>query len=405
MEMAVNGITGSNSILLSALGSQEGTTVRPIPLQPGNVSPAPLTNTPTAAPAAQATIPGADAIQQNILSINDALRNLGVTPAVPSENLLSDTRSPLLTVLSETQTLTPLQQSALQVNDTLQNLNFVPPAPDNILLVNETSPALEASGVLAQPNQTQGNALLVNQTLTEVGLATSASATPQPVTPAVAVAVTAAATATTVAATAVAQTAPAAGLAATPTPTTATTATTAATVPVEATFLTPDLTPATLSLTLFPDRTPYTLVVYQVNDQAPLPRPPEPISKEVVPIPAVTAIRPTGETRLRQLLQRARESERRRNVENKHSPDQRRAGGKIHPRHDLFRSMRTWPPMVCPFTLFLRRMKTDFPWISTTVPIARHASCRMNVPIPAGNLSGVLGNLQHETGIIVDTKL
>lgn len=397
--MAVDGIPGGDAFLLSALGGQSGTPGRPAPLQAGNAGPA---------PAAQATTPEAEALRQNAQRFNESLRNLILPETTSTENLLFDTRSPLLTALSETRELTPLQQSALLVNETLQNLNFVPLEEDNPLLINELPAALEAAGVLEEPEPVQGNAQLVNETLTALGVTTVGGVTLSPLTTAAQAAAVLETEAEAEAAAALAAAAaPGEGLvgpaavAATITPTAAPAA---ATIPVAARFLTPGLTPATLPLSLFPDRTPYTLVVYQINDPAPQPRPPAPIGREVAAIPAVAGIRPTGETRLRQLLLRTREGGRRRGVE---------YGTPLATVGQAEKSIRSTLVQVnadlaahgLPLHFVFTKNENGF--ALDLYDCSYSEACRLtyDVPISFDNLPGVLGNLQHETGIIVDTKL
>lgn len=417
--MAVNGITGSDSILSSALGSQAGTSVRRTPLPPGRTGPAPLAGAPAAAPADSATTavstttPAAEAIVQNARLVNESLRNL-IFPVdlAPTNNPLAETRlplqSPLLTVLAETQALTPLQLNALQVNEALQNLNFVPPEPDNPLLINSLPAALEAAEILDDLDLIQDNARQVNEALLDLGFAPAGAAL-QPFPPAAAAARAAAETAAALTAAAAPRenlVLPAAGQAAgqasaaVPVP--------AAAIPVTARFLapglTPGLTPATLPLSLFPDRTPYVLAVYHLNDPAPPPRSPEPITKEVAPIPAVAAIRPIGESRLRQLLQRAKEGGLRRNVEY-NTPLATLGQAEKSIRSTLVQVNADLAAHGLPLHVVFTKNENGF--ALDLYDCSYSGACRLSydVPISFANLPTVLGNLQHETGIIVDTKL
>ena len=153
------GVAGPTSAAATTL--QAPAVIPPVPLQVTvpiqNVATAtPLNNATAAVPTAAAT-QASEAIRQNGLLINEALRNLGFTAATPPDNLLFATQSPFLTALLETQTLTPAQQSALLVNETLQNLNFVPAEPSNPLLINELPAALAATGILDELTLTQQN--------------------------------------------------------------------------------------------------------------------------------------------------------------------------------------------------------------------------------------------------------
>lgn len=413
--MAVNGITGSDSVLpptLATLGSQAGTPVRRTPFS------APLTTPPPAAPAAASTAavsaatPEAEAIVQNARLVNESLRNL-IFPAdlAPTNNPLAETRlpvqSPLLTVLAETQALTPLQLNALQVNEALQNLNFVPPEPENPLLINSLPAALEAAEVLEGLDLIPDNALQVNEALLDLGFAPSAGVAlqpfpPVPVTRAVGAAARTVAAATAAAAPGENLVLPAAGQAAAAVPVLV------ATIPVTARFLTPGLTPgltpATLPLSLFPDRTPYALVVYHFTDPAPPPRGPAPIGTQVAAIPAVAAMRQAGQTRLRQLLQRVREGGRRRNVEyNTPLATIGQAEQSIRSTLVLVNADLAAHGLPLHFVF----AKNDNGFALDLYDCSYNEACRLSydVPISFANLPTVLGNLQHETGVIVDTKL
>jgi len=364
------------------------------------VTPAAL---PTTAPAAELPPTALEAIQQNAQLVNTTLQNLGQTATVPTvENLFFTTPSPLLTALQQTQELTPAQQNALLVNETLQNLNFVPAAPLNPLLVNELPPTLAAAEITENLNLVQQNAQVVNETLLQVGPATPPGVVQQPqalpVAPAAAPQITPVAAAAPPAATAIAPAATA--TASITTAATTTTTTTAVTIPVTVQFPTQGFSPATFQLTLFPDRTPYVLVVYQPNDPAPLPHDPAPVDREVPPADPVVPTPRTGEARLRQL----------------HLPQ----GGSLR-RTDYYTSQATVGQAEKSIRYSIGQVNAEMAAQGSSLHLvfARHENgfavdvydcsyneaCRLayDVPIPLDNLPGVLGNLQHETGIIVDT--
>ena len=367
-----------------------------------------------AAPAAEATTPP-EAIQQAALLINEALRNLGVTAAASSNPLLTPT-SPLLTALLATQELNPVQQNALLVNETLQNLNFVPPEQTNPLLINETPPRVEAAAITENLNLIQQNAQLINEALLELGVAATAGAITQ-TQPAAVQAVPAAAAQIEAAAAAVPQienvtptvpetAATVAAVAATPTATATTTAATttttaaAVTIPVTIAFPTQGLTPATFPLTLHPDRTPYVLVVYQPDDPAPLPRPPEPINREVPPTTPVERIRQVGDARLRQLLLHTGAGGRRRNAEYTIPGTVGQAEKSI--RYTIGQVNADMAAQGLPLHLVFAKHENGF--ALDVYDCSYNEACRVSydVPIPLDNLPGILGNLEHETGIIVD---
>lgn len=410
--MAVDGITGSNPVLLPGSGSRQEPVPRPSPLRRGDPGPAPATTQATA-PLANATVtapaasPESTALQQSALLVNETLRDLGSPTGASVDNLLANAGLP--TALTQTRELDPLQQSALLVNTTLQNLGGTSAAPGNPLLGNALPPALEASGIIEELDPTRQDVLRVNEVLRDLAAASLASGAVQESTPAPA---DRAAPGTKAATGAVPTPQPediplrVTEAAATATPAAAeqvaTATSTSAPIPVAARFLTREFSPATLPLTLFPDRTPYVLAVYQLNDPTPQPRSPEPLGREVGPIAAIAGIRPPGDARLRQLLLQARESGRSEGVE--YSARNTMAQAEKSIRYTLGQVNEEMAAHGRPLHLVFAKNENGF--ALNVYDCSYNESCRLsyNVPIPLDRLAGILGNLLHETGIIIDTR-
>lgn len=394
--MAVDGITGSNPVLFPVPGS------RPEPVSPSAPAAAPSFSATVAAPAATQV---STALLESARLLNETLGNL-VFPAGATGNLLSDTSAPVLTALTLTRELDFLLRSLLQVNATLQNLGGVPATPANPLLIDALPPALEASGVLDELDPARQNVLFVNEVLRDLGAVSPESGvsraatpaavpTPQAATgagPTTAPLQTGEAVRPATEADVAAQVAAAAVPSAPPE---------AAPIPVAARFLTPEFTPATLPLSLFPDRTPYVLAVYQVNDPAPRPGPPEPIGREVAPAAPIVGVRPPGDARLRQLLFRAREGGRLGSVEYISRNTVGQAEKSI--RHTLGQVNEEMAAHGLPLHLVFAKNENGF--ALDVYDCSYDEACRLsyNVPIPLDRLAGVLGNLSRETGVIVDT--
>jgi len=404
--MAVDGITGSNPILLPGLGNRQEPVARP--QRAGDLGPppattrttAPLSNAPVATPAES---PQAAALQQNALLVNESLRELAFPKSESTNNLLADAGLP--TALTQTRELDPLQQSALLVNTTLQNLGGTSAAPGSPLLINALPPALEASGIIEELDPTRQGVLRVNEVLRDLAALSPANVAGQttPIARTAPDTVTAARIAPP----------PQAGdiplrlteTAATPTPAfagqTATDTSTSATIPVAARFLTQEFSPATLPLTLFPDRTPYVLAVYQLNDPAPQPHGPEPLGREVVPVAAIAGIRPPGDARLRQLLLQARESGQPESTGYSSRNTMEQAEKSI--RYTLGQVNEEMAAHGLPLHLVFAKSENGF--ALNVYDCSYDEACRLSydVPVPLDRLAGVLGNLLRETGIIIDT--
>ncbi len=404
--MAINEINDSNFLLLSNFVSRQGNPVRRSALQPDIVQPQ--------ATAAAAT-PEPTAIQLNALLINETLRNLDFASTTPADTLLFNQRSPFLTALQATQELNIIQQNTLQINETLQNLNFVPAAPTNSLLINETPPALEASEILPEQNLNQQNEQLINDTLLDLDFELSSDGTVQPL-PSTAqdIAVTEEEIDPTLTAaapqndtiiladTGLTTTTVVAAAQPTPLPT-PTVATTGVTIPVTATFLPQQLTPSTLPFTLFPDRTPYVHVVYQLKDPAPPPGSPEPINKEVPLATPVTKPRALGDALLRQILRRGKEKERTRDMP--HTTIQATiARAEKHIRYTLDQVNSDMAAHGLPLHLVFAMHEDGVALDVYDCSYNEGCLLSYDIPIELDKLTGVLDNLQHETGIIVDTK-
>lgn len=412
--MAISGVTGRFPTLEPILRNR-------INLHSDNgVTPATVTtNTPASTdlttPQQQEPIPQTDVLSQNELLINDILRNTIFQNIQAPNNQFTEARSPLITALNGTEDLTHLQENALRVNEILQDLNFVAADPTNILLINELPATLEAQAIFGQLNPGQENDLLINQTLQVLGpespgnitratritpLAPSAAVAENPVVDiinenrapapeATAEPATTAQTDTTDQATVAATQG---GVAASGEEVTA----------IKANLPQAGLRPQTLPVTLFPDRTPYVLAAYIINNPAPLPDTPEPRGKEVQPVTPVNKIQGVASARFRQLLQRSRE-ERRTYTTAFGNPriDISQAEKSLRLTINQVNSNRA--DQASPLHLVMARYGAAL--AVGVYDCSYDQSCRLTyeVPIDLDNLTGVLGNLQQGTGIIVNT--
>ncbi|MEW6426481.1 MAG: hypothetical protein AB1568_00455 [Thermodesulfobacteriota bacterium] len=427
--MAVNEIAGSSGVATSLSASLQGEARQRVSPRPGNASassvpavapgnigaeaPAPVAGNALGEPALREGVPpAAELIRENVLLVNEVLRGTGFGAARPTPLPLFSGPSPVLAALLAGRELTPLQQNALLINQTLQALAFVPAEPADPLLIDELPATLEAAGITEDLDITQQNVQLINQTLREIGgenrpVAVDRQPLAAAQVPVGEVTATVTTTAAAVTATIPPPVADAAAAAAVPaaSPSTASPAAVPVvageSIPIAAGFLIQGFSPATLPLTLFPERTPYVHVVYQLPDPAPPPGEPEPIGREVTPAIPVAASRMVGDARLRRLL-RQEEGSGMRNREYRVEPV---TGGRAE------RSIRTALTRVnadmasrgSPLHLVFTRHADGF--AVDVYDCSYNEACRLayDVPIPLDNLTGMLGNLQDEAGIIVDT--
>lgn len=370
----------------------------------------------------QATPPDAsqvvNALQENELLITDTLRTAGSASSGSTQRVLFDTRSPFLTALQTVLELNPFQQNALLVNRTLQTLNFAGSDPANSLIIDELSPALQALGITEQLDLIEQNGLRVNETLLQLGSESTLpvggtflpGAVPQFIategetnsgqltaTPPQNTSSTPTETALT---TSIPEESTVQGIAPDSVRTNPATETT---VPASARFLTQELTPTALPLSLIsPDRTPYVVAVYQTNNPAPPPDTPQPISKTVPPATAATMSRPVGSNLYRQTLRLAQERDQTKQSDNTADLTTIAQAEKSirlnldHVNEDM--SAHGLP-------LHLVFAKHENGYALDVYDCSYYETCRLSYDIPfdLDNLTDVLGNLQTETGIIVDT--
>lgn len=373
--MAVNGITNSDSMLISALSRRARVLMRPVSTQPSALNqvpaaiPAPRAVEPilqnlqsSSVPLPNAT-PPVDAIVQNMLLMNENLGRLDSTSAEPQNPLLIDVIPPTLEAVGITGNLTVIQQNLLFMNETLQNIGSA-----SFLATGQQG----VEGVIAPPIMT------VMPTIAG-GAGETAPAVP-------AIDRTLAAAVPEV-------------VAVTPT----TTAGVEVGLPVSGMFLTQELTPTTQPAVLFPDRTPYVLVVYLINDPAPPPSSRvEPIDVDVTPTAAVAEILAVGNARLRQAQFRKRARAQTGTVEyNETLNTVEQAERSI--RYSLDRVNADMAAHNRPFHLVFARHGDNFALDVYDSSFSDASRMMYDVPIALDKLTVVLDNLEHETGIIVDT--
>lgn len=384
-----------------------------------------------AAPAAGALARPADqaaeAIVDNARFISDILTQVGFIPADLTDEPFLVTPSPLLTALQETQDLTPFQQNVLLVNRALDDLGFIPAEPRDPLLIDVIPPELVAREPTADPGLIQQTALFLNRTLEDLGVEPRIGPELQPLT-------AAAATVTgadgTVLAGAAAQAAPAADrlvpaaageeVPVTPLPVAAPAAAAAAvaaplapgaaaaapepTFPAEARFLTPELTPGTLPVTMFPDRTPYVIVVYRLDNPAPPAAGPEPVDRQVPQPTPLPAVHPVADARLRQLEQHFGEGGGPEATKPRPAPSPAiRAEQEI--RTALGRLNADLAAQKLPLHLVLARNDKGFALDVYDCSFNELCKLTYDIPVSMEDLTGLLGRLEQETGLIVDTAI
>lgn len=365
----------------------------------------------------------ADAIVDNALFISDILGRVGFIPADLVEEPFFVTPSPLLTALQENQDLTPLQRNALLVNRALDGLGFIPAEPRDPLLIDVIPPGLAAREPTADPGLIQLTGIFLNLTLEDLGVEPRVGPELQPLT-AAAETVTAAdgtvlagvaaeaapadrlvpaATGEEVPVTPLPVAAPAAAAAAAAPPLAPAAATTPELIfPAEARFLTPELTPATLPVTMFPDRTPYVIVVYRLDNPALPAAGPEPLDRQVPQPTPLPAIHPVADARLRQLQQHFGEGR---------GPEATERRPALSPAIRTEQAIRTalgrlnadLAAQELPLHLVLARNDQGF--ALDVYDCSFNELCRLtyDIPISMDDVTGLLARLEQETGLIVDT--
>ena len=344
-----------------------------------------------------------DPILQNELLINETLRTLNSVPGGPANTPLINVTPPPLAGPDTTQGLNVILQNQLLVNQALQNLSFVSQPRTDTLLINETPPQLAANKTLQDLNAVQQNELLTNQTLLNLNV------TAQTTTPAAEAAITArvAAAAPQQALAAAPQEAeqmPAAAVAAaeavapvlTLAPAEVTTVLTP--TPIAATFVTQEFTPFPVPFFLLhPDRAPYVLAAYEIRNPNPAPGEPAPIPNEVrPPLPAGRA-RPVGRAALRQAWANYPARVKEENIPPAITAAERDL------RHVLTQVNADLSANGLPLHLVFARNEAGS--TLNVYDCSNNEVCRLtrDVPLKFEDLSITLDNLQHETGIIINT--
>jgi len=412
-KMAISEIGGGiNLTLLPALGRSRERGERPAP-----------------------TSPTQNDTLQNASLINETLRNLNFVTDQAANQLLINEIPPLLEAADIFNDLNFNQQNALSINETLQNLNFTPGETASPLLINEITPFLAASDILSDLNLTQQVAQTINETLLNINFTPDETANPlfnpgfeptvggivQPLPPAAQVvpagieetaanlALAASLNLNSISTETEPVTATGGGVAAPILiPTLPAAPTTAETIPVTARFVPPYLfNPAMLPLTLYPDRTPYVVqIAYLLKDPSTLPGPVEPISREVQPVLSVAIAQALGQSRLRQALRRAREvGPIRENDYNADQPIRTQEQAEKSIIYTIDQVNSNMADHDLPLHFVFARRETEI--ALDVYDCSYKEACRLtyDIPIPLDNLTGVLGNLQQETSIIIDKTL
>ena len=388
--MAVNEITPTSPVPPSTPRVQNDTPRQAAPVRPSGAK---------QAPAAAAVTQTLDPILQNELLINEILRSLNFVSRTPVDTRLINVTPPPLADPDTAQDLDIVLQKELLINQALQNLSFTARTPTDALLINEIPPQVEADETLQDLDATQRNELLINEALLTLNAAAQGvtaaeaeltarvtAAAPQALTAALQTAVqTPAAVAAAEAAALVLTLAP------------GETATVVPPTPIAATFVTQ--TPTQFPLPFFllnPDRTPYVLAVYETRNPNPGPGEPAPVSTEVQPAAPAGMIRPVAMAALRQIWTRQRPGVYEENIPSAVpalEKDLRRVLSRVN--EDLAGSG-------LPLHLVIARRETGY--AVDVYDCSDNEVCRLtyDVPLKREELTTVLENLQHETGIIID---
>ncbi|MEW6519982.1 MAG: hypothetical protein AB1461_11260 [Thermodesulfobacteriota bacterium] len=393
--MAVNEITGTNPIPpeVQRVQSADAGGEAPVRLSSANQ-----------ARAAEAVTQAVDPVLQNELLINQTLRTLNSVLSRPANSPLINVTPPPLAD-PEASKLDIILQNQLLINQALQNLGFVSRPRTDTLLLNAIPPQLEAEGILENLDAVQQNELLINQALANVTAPAPAITSPEEAE--ITATLTIAAPAALTAALQEAELAPAAAA-------TVAVAATAASVltlapgealtvltptPIAATFVTPQA--ATLPVPFFvlnPDRTPYVLAVHEIRNPNPPPGEPAPIPTEVrPPLPAGRA-RPVGRAALRQAWASYQARVLEENIPPAIPPAERDL------RHVLTRVNADLSANGLPLHLVFARHEGGY--ALNVYDCSDNELCRLtrDVPLKFEELTATLDNLQHETGIIINTS-
>lgn len=388
--MAVNEITTINPILPAAQKIPSGNA--------GRVTYARRLSG-TKQPQAAAVTQEPDAILQNELLMNETLRTLNAAPGGLADTPLLKVTPPPLTDPEATQGNIILQNELL-LNQALQNLSFVSQPQTDTLLINETPPQLAADETLQDLTAVQRNELLSNQALLNL------TATAQGTTPGAEAAITATVTAAAAEALAAApraaeQAAAGAGAAleaaAVPALAGGETTTVLTPTPIAATFVTQQPTPFPVPFSLLnPDRTPYVLAVYETRNPSPAPGEPAPIPSEVrPPLPAGRA-RPVGRAALRQAWANYRARMVEENVPAALAPAERDL------RHVLTQVNADLTANGLPLHLVVAKKEGGY--ALNVYDCSDNETCWLTRDVPLTFEDATITNLQHGTGIIINTS-
>lgn len=348
-----------------------------------------------------------DEITSNNPILASVLLNRDRTPAWQASTSLVDVLNPSPAGTAGLD-FTPVQQAALLVNDTLQGLNYVPSSPSNALLVNETNPTLTAFVENQTLSTEQQTALAFNDTLQDIttpavsgenrvatverrstpqerrGASQNMPPSPQQ-TPSNAVATAI-----------VAPAAETPGVnAATPvtTPTSITSPATAATVARE------ELNPARpVTAQAILDRNPIAVSVYEIRDPNPLPADPKPKKKEIRPPMPISRLRPVDRLALKQEWEKRKESGRHQELASSQPLQERSIRDMISRTNDNLVASGV------PLHLVLAKNSEGF--CLNIYDCSDDTLCRLSqeIPLDLNELLTILDNLQHETGIIINTN-
>lgn len=361
--MAIGGITSNNPVLFSILVRRGNALLRPILPQAGKQTP---------------TQPS-EAIEKSALLVSDTLRDIGLSTEVALEFLPINIIPPALEAAEFTEQLDLVQQNELFVTETLDEFGFETrfPGVGQPLIVTVQAAAVAEEEIIDEIDEEALLAIEEQEAATLRGLEVDEEEEDLRLAAATAAAVPAAIPAVVAA---------------------------GDVFGVGAGFLPPEFNPANLPLSMFPDRAPYVHVVYHFTDPAPPPAAPVPISREVQPSEPVAAIHAVGNARLRQTLRWARADEEENRAIEYETPRVSTVLAEREIRHILSRINADLAAQGLPLHLVFARDENGIALEVYDCSFSEACRLTYDVDISLNNLTGVLGNMEHESGVILDTE-
>lgn len=367
--MPVNEIGNTPQVLPASIQAQDRSSSRLVQDPAGS-----FTSALAAGTATQDLTPA----QRAALLINQTLRNLSFAQQSPLDATELNPQNLLLNALSATQNLTPAQRAALRINENLQNLSLAPANPEEALLLNATNPSIETIGPALETRAVQRATDLANTTQENLSIPTPASP----------------------------QAASAAGISPTTNPLLP-----GVTAP-QTSLVTPLVTTASAETLLRPqdqnvltsagpqprNPNPFAFAVYEVKDPKPAPEDPKPIKREVHPPQPMGRVRPVDRLTLKREWKRRREGGTREPIP-AGVPDVEKAIRQVINQANDDMAANGLP-------LHLVLAKDERGYTLDIYDCSSEDMCLLEqeIPLDLKELTTLLDNIQHETGIIINVN-